>query len=163
MTTMVESETTASRLHYCKRLQEFNCDDERRNEKGKEMLFLNLLLIKYGNSKIDDTIKARRSIGVRYTHGTMTDLWKKIDGKVVLTRNITTHLKYVLKHLRTGERVKIKGNDAERNGRRRKCPKRNVATAKCVHWKPSRDFTRPLGSPSGLKGLLSDFREHEFA
>ncbi|GJT66917.1 hypothetical protein Tco_1018397, partial [Tanacetum coccineum] len=23
-----------------------------------------------------------------------------------------------------------------------------------VLWKPSRDFTRPLGSPSGLKGLL---------
>ncbi|GJS85121.1 hypothetical protein Tco_0751662 [Tanacetum coccineum] len=23
-----------------------------------------------------------------------------------------------------------------------------------VHWKPSRDFTRPLGPPSGLKGLL---------
>ncbi|GKC59576.1 hypothetical protein Tco_1087174, partial [Tanacetum coccineum] len=24
----------------------------------------------------------------------------------------------------------------------------------CNTWKPSRDFTRPLGSPSGLKGLL---------
>ncbi|GJU65855.1 7-deoxyloganetin glucosyltransferase-like protein [Tanacetum coccineum] len=63
---------------------ECSCDDERRNEKGKEMLFLNLLLIKYGNSKIDDTSRARRSIGVRYTHGTMTDLWKKIDGRTDL-------------------------------------------------------------------------------
>ncbi|GJY02370.1 hypothetical protein Tco_0360522 [Tanacetum coccineum] len=24
----------------------------------------------------------------------------------------------------------------------------------CVLWKPSQDFTRPLGPPSGLKGLL---------
>jgi len=23
-----------------------------------------------------------------------------------------------------------------------------------IHGKPSRDFTRPLGSPNGLKGLL---------
>nr|GEX40674.1 hypothetical protein [Tanacetum cinerariifolium] len=48
MTKMVEPETTTLRLHYCKRLQ------------GKEMSFLDLLLIKYGNSKIDDTISARR-------------------------------------------------------------------------------------------------------
>ncbi|GJX63704.1 hypothetical protein Tco_0296604 [Tanacetum coccineum] len=34
------------------------------------------------------------------THGTMMDLRKKSDAKVVLTKNITTHLKYVLKHLR---------------------------------------------------------------
>ncbi|GKB11737.1 hypothetical protein Tco_0845660, partial [Tanacetum coccineum] len=80
---------------------ECNRDDERRNEKGKEMLFPDLLQIRYKNSKVDDTLRARRSIGVHYTHGTMPDLRKKSDGKVVLTRNIMTHLKYVLKHLRS--------------------------------------------------------------
>ncbi|GKB02962.1 7-deoxyloganetin glucosyltransferase-like protein [Tanacetum coccineum] len=59
MTTMAESETTASRLHYCKKLQECNCDDERQNKKGKEILFLDLLLIKYENKKIDDTVREK--------------------------------------------------------------------------------------------------------
>ncbi|GJZ65973.1 reverse transcriptase domain-containing protein, partial [Tanacetum coccineum] len=91
-TTIAESKTTTSRLHYYKRLQvlrdgefkfwptcdpslkvcnvgvrihglnkrgnikqwECNHDDEIQNEKGKEMVFLDLLLIKYKNSKIDD-------------------------------------------------------------------------------------------------------------
>ncbi|GKB68104.1 hypothetical protein Tco_0929516 [Tanacetum coccineum] len=61
---------------------ECNRDDERRNEKGKEMLFPDLLQIRYKNSKVDDTLRARRSIGVHYTHGTMPDLRKKSDGKV---------------------------------------------------------------------------------
>nr|GEW45809.1 7-deoxyloganetin glucosyltransferase-like [Tanacetum cinerariifolium] len=39
---------------------ECNRDDERRNEKGKEMLCSDLLLIKYEYSKIDDTVRARR-------------------------------------------------------------------------------------------------------
>ncbi|GJY99992.1 hypothetical protein Tco_0517422 [Tanacetum coccineum] len=38
---------------------ECNNDNERRNEKGKEMSFSNLLLIKYGNSIIDDAARAR--------------------------------------------------------------------------------------------------------
>ncbi|GKD51132.1 reverse transcriptase domain-containing protein, partial [Tanacetum coccineum] len=41
---------------------EYNYDDKRRNKKGKEMLFPNLLLIKYRNSKIDDMVRARRYI-----------------------------------------------------------------------------------------------------
>ncbi|GKA94724.1 hypothetical protein Tco_0816762, partial [Tanacetum coccineum] len=41
---------------------ECNLDNERRNKKGKEMSLLDFLQIKYGNSKIDDTIRARRSV-----------------------------------------------------------------------------------------------------
>ncbi|GKA12030.1 zf-CCHC domain-containing protein [Tanacetum coccineum] len=37
-------------------------DDKRRNENEKELSFPNFLLIKYGNGKIDNTIKARRYI-----------------------------------------------------------------------------------------------------
>nr|GEW21838.1 hypothetical protein [Tanacetum cinerariifolium] len=39
-----------------------NNDNERRNGKGKEMSFSDLLLIKYRNSKIDDTVRAIRYI-----------------------------------------------------------------------------------------------------
>ncbi|GKA96195.1 phospholipase-like protein, partial [Tanacetum coccineum] len=42
-------------------------------------------------------------------------------------------------------------NDPTRNEPRRRCLQRNVPTAR---RKSSRDFTRPLGPPSGLKGLL---------
>ncbi|GJS11658.1 hypothetical protein Tco_0368454 [Tanacetum coccineum] len=38
---------------------ECNNDNERRNEKGKEMSFSDLLLIKYGNSIINDAVRAR--------------------------------------------------------------------------------------------------------
>ncbi|GJR68683.1 hypothetical protein Tco_0014748 [Tanacetum coccineum] len=63
-TTIAESKTTTSRLHYYRihglnkrgniKQWECNLDDEIQNEKGKEMVFLDLLLIKYRNSKIDD-------------------------------------------------------------------------------------------------------------
>ena len=32
--------------------------------------------------------------------------------------------------------------------------KKKIELCGYVHWKPSRDFTRPLGPPRGLKGLL---------
>jgi hypothetical protein len=31
-----------------------------------------------------------------------------------------------------------------------------------IHGKPSRDFTRPLGSPRGLKGLLHTLNATKF-
>ncbi|GKB48503.1 reverse transcriptase domain-containing protein [Tanacetum coccineum] len=45
-------------------IKKWECDhdDERQNEKGKEMSFSDLLLIKYGKNKIDDTVRARRYI-----------------------------------------------------------------------------------------------------
>ncbi|GJW92967.1 hypothetical protein Tco_0172639 [Tanacetum coccineum] len=41
---------------------ECNLDNQRRNKKGKEMSLLDFLQIKYKNSKIDDTLRARRSV-----------------------------------------------------------------------------------------------------
>ncbi|GKD36694.1 hypothetical protein Tco_1256901 [Tanacetum coccineum] len=70
-------------------LKQWHChlENERREVKGREMLFSNFLLIRYENSKIDDTIRARQynewSIGEQCTPGTMMDLKKKNDGKVV--------------------------------------------------------------------------------
>ncbi|GKF43742.1 hypothetical protein Tco_0130294, partial [Tanacetum coccineum] len=38
----------------------YYCDNERRDVKGKEMLFSDFLQIRYGKSKIDDTTSKRR-------------------------------------------------------------------------------------------------------
>ncbi|GJS64412.1 hypothetical protein Tco_0678976 [Tanacetum coccineum] len=45
-------------------IKQWECDrdDKRQNEKGKEILFPDLLLIKYINNKIDDMVRARRYI-----------------------------------------------------------------------------------------------------
>ncbi|GJR26313.1 hypothetical protein Tco_1102545 [Tanacetum coccineum] len=43
-------------------MRECDRDDKIQNEKREEMLFPDLLLINYGNSKIDDTVRARRYI-----------------------------------------------------------------------------------------------------
>ncbi|GJX73928.1 hypothetical protein Tco_0312523 [Tanacetum coccineum] len=70
MTKIAEPEITTLRLHYYRihgldergniKKWECNRDDERRNKKGKEMPCLDLLLIKYEYSKINDMVRARR-------------------------------------------------------------------------------------------------------
>nr|GEY79812.1 hypothetical protein [Tanacetum cinerariifolium] len=75
MTKIVEPEATGLRLHYCKRLQ------------GKEISFSDLQLIKYGNSKINDTVRAygknvNKSMEGQRAYGMMKDLKKKSIRKV---------------------------------------------------------------------------------
>ncbi|GJR17469.1 7-deoxyloganetin glucosyltransferase-like protein [Tanacetum coccineum] len=55
---------------------ECNLDNERRNEKGKEMSFPDFLQIKYGNSKSDDTIKEIRIGKKKYI---LDDIWEKCE------------------------------------------------------------------------------------
>ncbi|GKE55387.1 hypothetical protein Tco_1494572 [Tanacetum coccineum] len=57
MTRMAKPESLRLQLRDCMTVNDF-----RRNEKGKETIFPDLLLIKYENSKIDDMIRARRYI-----------------------------------------------------------------------------------------------------
>ncbi|GJX91371.1 hypothetical protein Tco_0344697 [Tanacetum coccineum] len=117
MTIMAESETTALRLH--------TVNDFRRHEKGKAMSFSDLLLIKYGNSKIVNTIRARRRTKV---HGGTMYSWhdEGFEEEERLESGLDERY-YDLPqvYVETFE-VKVLRNDLKGDGHRRKCPKGGI-------------------------------------